>query len=125
MASVNCSISNLIASSKCFNCLSQIEDAAAVVYFLELRRAQLAGVAPDSPATLRKAVQCFCTPPDLVADALDAAVAQAGAVAGGVVAAGTMTMAQIRSAINPFRNMSISELRNMEILLRCKLNAFP
>ena len=66
-----------------------------------------------------------CIPIDPVADANDAAVAQAGAIAAGVSGSSTQTIAQIRAAINAFANMSLDDRRTIEILLRCQLNAFP
>lgn len=122
MSTVACDINTLIKNAKCFNCFSQKENQAAIVYFLEQRRAALAVQTPQTPAQLRKAVQCFCTPADDISDAYDVAVAQVGAIVQGQA---NQTVAQIRSAINPFVNMSLKELRLMEILARCALNAYP
>jgi len=126
MATVTCTLNNLIQSAKCFSCFSEKENQAAIVYFLEQRRAQLAGQTPQTPNQLRTQSACMtCIPIDPVADANDAAVAQAGAIAAGVSGSSTQTIAQIRAAINAFANMSLDDLRTIEILLRCQLNAFP
>lgn len=126
MATVKCDLTTLQQQGKCFACFSELENQAAVVYFLNQRLAKLQAVTPQTPNQLRASAQCLtCTRPESVADNLDAAVAQAGAVAAGVAGASTQTIAQIKQASNPFRNMSLSELRSIEVLLRCSLNAFP
>lgn len=126
MATVNCTLSSLQAAGKCFACFSESENQAALVYFLNQRLAKLQGVTAQTPAQLRASAECLtCTRPETVCDNLDSAVAQAGAVAAGVAGAGTLTTAQIKAAMNPFLNMSMSELRAIEILLRCQLNAYP
>lgn len=126
MATVNCTLNQLIQQAKCFNCFSQKENQAAIVYFLEQRRAKLASQTAQTPTQLRASSSCVaCIPVDPVADAQDAAIAQQGAIAAGVAGASTQTIAQIRQAINALANMSLDDLRTMEIVLRCQLNAFP
>jgi len=126
MASVKCDLNTLNTAAKCFACFSESENQAAIVYFLNQRLAKLQGVTAQTPTQLRASAACFnCTRPETVANNFDSAVAQAGAVAAGVAGSSTQTIAQIKSAMNPFLNMSMSELRSIEILLRCNLNAFP
>jgi hypothetical protein len=126
MATVNCDLNTLIQSAKCFGCLSEKENMAALVYFLEQRRAALASATPRTANQLNAVVACQrCLPVDPVVDALDTAVAQAGAIAAGASGASTQTIAQIRAAANAFANMSLDDLRTIEIYLRCQLNAYP
>lgn len=126
MATVNCDLNSLIRNGKCFSCFSELENQAAIVYFLNQRLAKLQAVTPQTPNQLRATAACIsCTRPETVADNLDTAVAQAGAIAAGVAGASTQTIAQVKQAANAFRNMSLSELRAIEVLLRCQLNAFP
>jgi hypothetical protein len=126
MATVTCDLNSQIQRAKCFGCFSQKENMAAIVYFLEQRRAALAGQTPQTPLQVRTATKCLnCLPMDPVADAQDAAVAQAGAIAAGVAGASTQTIAQIRAAINSYANMSLDDLRTAEVYLRCQLNAYP
>lgn len=127
MAAVQkCDINTMITGSKCFACLSQIENQAAIVYFLMQRFAQLNGTAQQSVNQLRSQVQQFSiSSVDLLADNLDVFVAQQGAIAASVPGASSQTIAQIRAAIKGFANTSLSELRAMEVLLRCRLNQFP
>lgn len=126
MATVQCDLKTLQQQGKCFACFSELENQAAIVYFLNQRLAKLQAVTPQTPNQLRASAACIaCTRPENTADNLDAAVAQAGAVAAGVAGASTQTIAQIKQAANSFRNMSLSELRAIEVLLRCQLNAFP
>lgn len=126
MATVNCDLNTLVKAAKCFNCFAEKENQAAKVYFLNQRLAKLQGVTAQTPTQLRAAIQCLgCVPVDPVCDALDAAVAQAGAVAAGVAGASTQTAAQIKAASLSFANMSLDDLRTLEIYLRCQLNAFP
>lgn len=120
-----CDLNTLVRGQKCFACLPQKELQAAVVFFLEQRRARLLGQTALTANQLRSASACLnCFPIDPVADALDAYVAQQGAIAAGVVGASTQTIAQIRNAIKGLANTSLDELRNMEVLLRCQSNAF-
>lgn len=126
MATVDCTLNTLVKASKCFNCFSEKENQAALVYFLNQRLSKLQGVTAQTPAQLRAATTCLgCVPTDPVCDALDAAVAQAGAVAAGVAGASTQTAAQIKAASLSFANMSLDDLRTLEVYLRCQLNAFP
>jgi hypothetical protein len=126
MATVVCTLPTLRNQAKCFSCFSQLENQAAIVYFLEGRRAKLAGTAAKNAFQLRQDTACFaCTPVDPVADNLDAAIAQAGAVAANVTGASTQTITQIRAAIKALANVSLDDLRTMEIAIRCALNAFP
>lgn len=126
MATVKCDLNSLNAAAKCFACFSELENQAALVYFLNQRLAKLQAVTPQTPAQLRATSACiYCTRPEVICDNLDAAVAQAGAVAAGVAGASTITAAQIKAASNAFRNMSLGELRAIEVILRCQLNAFP
>lgn len=120
-----CDLNTLVRGQKCFACLSQKENQAAIVLFLEQRRAKLLGVTALTANQLRSAAACLgCFPTDPVADALDAFVAQQGAIAAGVAGASTQTIAQIRNAIKGLANTSLDELRTMEVLLRCQSNAF-
>ena len=126
MAVVACDLNTIIKQARCFQCFSQRENQAAIVYFLEQRRAKLAGQNAQTTNQLRSTSACLgCAPTDPVADALDAGVAQAGAIAAGVAGASTQTISQVRSAIQPLVNLSLDDLRTMEILLRCQLNSFP
>lgn len=105
-------------------CLSELENQAAIVYFLEQTRAKLAGQTPLNVNQLRQAAACLaCIPTDPVADALDAAVAQAGAIGVGDTASAA-SIAAIRKAIKGLANTSLDDLRSIEINLRCQLNAF-
>lgn len=126
MATVKCDLTTLLKQGACFSCFGEKENQAIVVYFLNQRLAKLQAVTPQTPNQLRASAACIsCTRPQSVADNLDSAVAQAGAVAAGVAGASTQTIAQIRAAANAFTNMSLSELRAIEVSLRCALNAFP
>lgn len=126
MATVKCDLNTLLQASKCFNCFSELQNQAIKVYFLNQRLAKLQGVTPQTPNQLRTTAACIiCTRPESVADNLDSAVAQAGAIAAGVAGASTQTIAQIRAGANPFMNMSLSDLRAIEVILSCQLNAFP
>lgn len=123
-AAVKCDLTTLNKAQSCFNCFSELQNQAALVYLLNQTLAALQGVTPQTPNQLRATAACVnCTRPESVADGLDVAVAQAGAVIAGA-AAGTQTVTQIKAAANPFRNMSLSELRSIEVILRCQLNAF-
>lgn len=123
MATVVCTLNALVQGQKCYSCLSEKEIQAAIVYWLEQRRAKLAGVTALTANQLRAAAACLgCFSTDPVADALDAYVAQDGARAAGVA---IPTIAQIRNASKGLANTSLDELRTMEIMLRCQLNAFP
>lgn len=126
MATVKCDLNSLLQNAKCFACFdSELKNQAIVVYFLNQLLAKKQGVTPQTPNQLRATAACIaCARPENVADSLDSAVAQAGAIAAGVAGASTQTIAQIRQAANPFVNMSLSELRAIEIILRCNLNAF-
>jgi hypothetical protein len=125
IVSVTCTLNALVQGQKCYACLSEKENQAAIVYWLEQRRAKLLGVTPQTTAQLRAAAACLgCFPTDPVADGLDAYVAQAGAIAAGVTGASTITIAQIRAAIKGLANTSLDELRTMEIIARCASNAF-
>lgn len=125
MATVACDLATLIAAQRCYACFGQKINQAAMVYWLEQRRAKLAGQTPLTAVQLLAASKCLeCFPVDPVADGLDAAVAQAGAVAAGVAGANTITIAQIRANINQFANLSLDDLRTIEISVRCLLNAF-
>lgn len=127
MAAVQqCDINTIVRGSKCFSCFSEIENQAAIVYFLNQRFAQLNGSAQQTVNQLRSAIQQFANSSvDMVADNFDAYVSQQGAIAAGVPGASTQTIAQIRAAVKGFANTSLSELRSMEVLLRCRLNQFP
>ena len=126
MATVKCDLNTLQQQGKCFACFSELEAQAAMVYFLNQRLAKLQAVTPQTPAQLRATAACLsCTRPEVIADNLDAAVAQLGAIAAGVAGSSTQTIAQVKAASNAFRNMSLSELRSIEVILRCQLNAFP
>lgn len=124
MAILACDNTSLIKNGNCFNnCgLSTLIDQAMLVYFLEQIRAQKAGNAVRTPNQLRSAVAGLgATPIDPVADGLDVAAAQVWAIKSGVAGASTQTLAQIRAASNQFANMSIDELRTMEVSIRCAL----
>jgi hypothetical protein len=126
MSVVTCDQKTLNAGQKCYSCLSDKEVQAAIVYWLEQRRAVLTGQTPQTVAQLRKSAACFgCMPANLIADGLDAFIAQQGAIVAGAPGASIITIAQIRAAIKGFANTSIQELRSMEIITRCALNAFP
>lgn len=123
---VDCSLNTLIQSQRCYSCFGQKINQAAIVYWLEQRRAKLAGQTPNNANQLIAAIKCLeCFSTDPVADGLDAAVAQAGAVAAGVAGAANMPIATIRSNINSLANLSLDDLRTIEVNLRCLLNAFP
>jgi hypothetical protein len=126
MATVNCTTASLVLAQKCYSCFGQKINQAAMVYWLEQRRAKLAGTTPLTAVQLLAASRCLeCFPIDPVADGLDAAVAQAGAVAAGVVGASTITISQIRANINQFANLTLDDLRSIELVTKCALNAFP
>lgn len=125
MAAVKCDLNTLLANGKCFQCFGELENQAIVVYFLNQLLAKKQGVTAPTPNSLRQTAECIaCSRPETVADNLDSAVAQAGAVAAGVTGAATQTIAQIRAGATPFKNMTLTELRAIEIYLRCNLNAF-
>lgn len=122
---VKCDLNSLNKAGQCFACFSELQNQAAMVYLLNLTLATLQGVVAQTPGQLRASAACLnCTRPAAVADNFDVAVAQAGAVVAGVPNATNLTVAQIKAGANPFRNMSLSELRSIEILLRCQLNSF-
>lgn len=126
MATVDCSLNTLIRSGKCFNCFSDKELRAAMVYFLNNRLAKLQGVTPQTAGQLVKSSACLvCSGPGMSIDNLDATVAQNGSVAAGNAGDAILTIAQIRAAINPLVQVSLIRLRTIEILLKCQLNAFP
>lgn len=125
IVAVACDLNTLVRGQKCYACLSEKEVQAAIVYWLEQRRAKLTGQTAQTTAQLRQMGSCLgCFPTDPVADGLDAFVAQQGAVAAGVAGASTITIAQIRNAIKGLANTSLDELRTMEIFLRCQSNSF-
>ncbi len=127
MAILLCDNNSLIKNGNCFNnCgLNTLINQAILVYFLEQIRAKKSGTAVRTPNQLRSAVASLgATPIDAVADGLDDAVAQVWAINSGVVGASTQTIAQIRAAANQFANMSIDELRTMEVSIRCSLASF-
>lgn len=125
MATVNCNLSQLNTLSACFNCESQTERQALMVYYLNQRLISLGG-ANQTAAQLRAQVQSvWKTAIDTVADNLDVQVAKAGAIAAGSALVSGQTIAQARAAANPFSKMSLAELRGIEVLLRCLLNAYP
>ncbi len=125
MPSVKCDLNTLNQAGKCWACFSELQAQAALVYFLNQTLATLQSVTPQTPNQLRQTAACInCTRPETVCDNLDVAVAQAGAVAAGVPGAGTISASQVKAASNAFRNMSLSELRSIEIILRCQINAF-
>jgi hypothetical protein len=121
---VACDLNTLNQNSKCFSCFSQKENMAAVVYFLNQTVAKLQGVTPQTPNQLRATTRCLaCLSMDPVADNKDASVAQQGAILVGDTASNA-SIAAIRKAINPFVNMNLDDMRSIELLLRCQLNAF-
>lgn len=121
---VKCDLNTLIKAQACFNCFSELQNQAVLVFLLNQTLASLQGVTAQTPNQLRQTAACIaCSRPETVADGLDVAVAQAGAVVAGS-AAGTQTVAQLKAGSKPFANMSLSELRAIEILLRCQLNSF-
>jgi len=123
MATVVCTQSALVQGQKCYACLSEKEVQAAIVFFLEARRAALAGQTARTTAQLRQMAACLgCFPTNSEADGLDAYVAQDGARAAGVA---IPSITQIRNLIKGLANTSLDELRTMEITIRCQLNAFP
>ena len=125
MSAVDCTLNTLIKNQGCYTCFSEMECLAAVDYLLSRRLASLSASAVLTPAQLRSQTACLaCSRPELVADAMDVWVARAGAINGGA-AISTMTPAQLKAAFNPFRNMTMNELRSIEIYLRCSLNAYP
>lgn len=124
MPTVNCDFNTLNKAGACFNCLSELERSAAIVYFLEQTRAKLAGTTPRTPNQLRQVVRSFVTSGvNVISDQLMAAVAQAGATAVGDPS-GSLSIQAIKKASLPYANMANSELEAMRILLRCQLNAF-
>ena len=125
MPVATCDLNTLIKGQRCYACLPQKVNQAAMVYWLEQTRAKLAGVTPLTANQLLGASKCLeCFPTNDVCDALDAFVAQQGAIGVGVAGASTITIAQIRAAINLLSNMSLDDLRTIEIATRCALNAF-
>ena len=121
-----CDFTTLNKAAACFDCMSVLEKQAALVFFLNRRLGVLNGAGPQTPNALRSQTTAFIRGSvDPLTDAMDALIAQKGAVAAGDAAAGTLTMAQIRAQINAFAHMSYQELRAMELLLRCNLNQFP
>ncbi len=125
MATIGCDLTTLVNDAKCFQCFSEKQNQAALVYFLEQVRAQKAGNAVRTPNQLRTATAGLANfPVDPVADAADVAVAQQWAQAAGVAGASTQTIAAINRAIVQFANMSLDDLRTIEILIRCNLAAF-
>jgi len=126
MATVNCDLKTLLSQSACFQCFSELQNQAAKVYFLNQRLAKLQGVTPQTVNQLRASAACIaCTRPESVADNLDSLVARMGAVAAGAPGISTQTIAQTKAAMKGFANLSLSELRAIEVLLSCQLNAFP
>jgi hypothetical protein len=122
IATAKCDLNTLLKSNPCFNCFSELESQAVLVYLLSLTVAGLSGNAVQTPAALRAGTACInCSPPETVADNMDLVVAQQGAQNAGSALA-SASIAAIKKAANPFRNMSLSELRSIEILLRCQLN---
>jgi len=121
-----CDFNSLNAAGRCYACLTERQNQAVIAYFLSTRLAQLSGLPVISPNTLRtQAKAIFTGTVEQTADNLDAAVAQGGAIAAGVPGAATMTIAQIVKNSLMFANMGVSEIRAIEILLRCQLNNFP
>lgn len=124
MPTAICDLNTLNQAGKCFNCLSELQNSAAIVYFLEQTRAKLAGVTPRTPNQMRQLAKPFlATAVNTTSDNLMAAVAQLGAIGVGDTAS-SASIAAIRKASNPYANMSVSELMAMQVILRCNLNAF-
>jgi len=123
MATVVCTQNALVTGQKCYACFAQLQNQAALVYWLEQRRARLAGQTALTANQLRAAAACLgCFPIDPVADGLDAYVAQDGARAAGVA---SQTISQVAANSKGLANMPLDDLRTIEIMLRCQLNAFP
>lgn len=121
---VACDLNTINQNAKCFACFSQKENQAAIVYFLNQTLAKLQNATPQTPNQLRSTTACLaCVPTDPVADNMDASVAQSGAIAVGD-SASSGSIAAIRKAINPFVNMSLDDMRTIELYLRCQLNAY-
>jgi len=122
IAAAKCDLNTLLKSSPCFNCLSELESQAVLVYLLSLTVSALSGNAVQTPAVLRAITACInCSRPATVCDNMDLVVAMQGAQNAGSALASASTAA-LKKAANPFRNMSLQELRSIEILLRCQLN---
>ena len=122
IAAAKCDLNTLLKTSPCFNCFSELESQALLVYLLSLTVSGLSGNAVQTPAALRAAIQCInCSRPAIVCDNMDLVVAQQGAQNAGSALA-SASAAALKKASNAFRNMSLSELRSVEILLRCQLN---
>ena len=122
IAAQKCDLNTLLKSSPCFNCLSELESQAVLVYLLSLTVSGLSGNAVQTPAALRSGTACInCSRPESVCDNMDLVVAMQAAQNAGSAAA-SASVAALKKAANPFRNMSLSELRSIEILLRCQLN---
>lgn len=125
MAILACDLNSLNKNSSCFQCLSQLQKQAALVYLMEQRLAVLSGAKARNVNTLSTAVAGFrAAPIDPVCDEFDVAVAQEGAIISGVPGAATQTITQLKVALNPFANTSLSQLRAMEIAIRCALQSF-
>lgn len=124
MAILACDNTSLIKNGNCFNNCGQSTklNQAMMVQLLEQIRAQKAGNAVRTANQLRSAVASLgATPIDFVADGLDVAVAQVWAIKSGVAGASTQTVAQLTKAAYQLTNMSIDELRTMEVSIRCAL----
>jgi hypothetical protein len=125
---VACDINTLNRGSNapCFDCHGELQKQAVMVYLLSVTLAALQGVTPQTPNALRAAVQLIAASrPENVCDQMDVAVAYNGAMAAGAaqVTQG-QSVAVITNAAKQFRNMSLTDLRAIEIFLRCQLNAW-
>ena len=122
IAAARCDLNTLLKSSPCFNCLSELESQAVLVYLLSLTVAGLSGAAVQTPGALRAVSACInCSRPETVCDNMDLVVAMQGAQNAGSALA-SASVSALKKAANPFRNMALSELRTIEIVLRCQLN---
>ncbi len=124
---IGCDINTLIKDGNCFNNCgsSTLVNQAQLVYLLEQVRAKKAGVAARTPNQLRSAAACLgCQPIDPVADGLDVAIAQQWAVNVGVAGTTIQTRSALQSAATQFINMSLDDLRTIEVLIRCALAQF-
>jgi hypothetical protein len=119
---VPCSIDALAAKSACFNCLSQSEKMAAIVFLLGSVAAELdQSMEVTDPAEARKLIACFTCEPESVLDSFLVAVIMDLAVDIGAIEE-RMTVAELRKEIRCLGcGIGPKEFKAAQVFLWCKL----
>ncbi len=116
----DCTLSTLVAASKCYDCFSELQKKAAEVYFLAQALKAGGGTDYTNTNTLRSAAVCFnCEEEDSRMQSFEVVVAQRKAVAAGF--AGSVAPSDVAAATKLLSTLSLQELNSFEALLRCNL----